>query len=164
MSKHDRFISAYFLDIKKIVDTLAVTGSPISNEKYLEAILDCLSEYYKSFIMFVTTRLDPYTMEDIEALLLALEDCIEKYRSHELHLVQANLASTQFTYISSSRPIPGANSSQNHVFHPSPRNNNPTRHYYSSQSIFKSPWKQFVYTSSLIVYPFSVSNLSQVWS
>jgi len=104
---------------------------PISNEEHLEDILGGLSEDYESFIMFVTSRLDPYIVANIKALL-AQEERLEKYRSQELHLVYANFASTLSIYVSLSRPIPGSTSSQNRGFHHSPRNNNPTSCYSST--------------------------------
>jgi len=36
--KRERSISTYLLDIKKIVDMLVATGSPLTNEEHLEAI------------------------------------------------------------------------------------------------------------------------------
>jgi len=77
--KKDRSIFAYLLDIKKIVDQLVVVGCPISTEDHIEVVLDGLSdEYDHPFITSVTSRLDPYTVADIEALLLAQENCIER--------------------------------------------------------------------------------------
>jgi len=53
------------------MDILIVVGCPISSEDHIEAILNGLSDDYDSFITFVTSRLDPYTVKDLEALLLA---------------------------------------------------------------------------------------------
>jgi len=71
--KRDRTIFVFLLDIKKTVDTLAAIGTPITVEDHIEAILDSLPEDYDYFITFVTSKLDAYTVEDIEALLLAQE-------------------------------------------------------------------------------------------
>jgi len=62
--------------------------------------------------MHVTLCIDPYIVTDIEALLLAQEERLKKYK--ELHLVQANLASTKSVYVPSSRFIHGATTFQNH--------------------------------------------------
>ena len=63
--KRDRSISIYLLDINRVIDSLAAVGSKVSIEDHLEAILDGLPEEYDSFITSVTSRLDPYTVEDI---------------------------------------------------------------------------------------------------
>lgn len=52
-----------------------------------------LSEEYDSFVTSVTSRMDPYNVEDIEALLLAQEEHLEKHRSTEQLILQANLTS-----------------------------------------------------------------------
>jgi len=43
--KHDQSISTYLFDIKKIVDTLAATGSSLTNEEHLEAIFYCSAKF-----------------------------------------------------------------------------------------------------------------------
>jgi len=85
--KKDRSISAYLLDIKKTVDHLAVVGCPISTEDHIEVVLDGLSDEYNSFITSVTSHLDPYTVADIEALLLAQENRIEKAKQSVDHIL-----------------------------------------------------------------------------
>jgi len=96
--KKDRSISAYLLDIKKIVDQLAAVGCPISTEDHIEAVLDGLSDEYDSFITSVTSRLDPYTVADIEALLLAQENRIERNKQFVDHILQANVASVPYSF------------------------------------------------------------------
>jgi len=59
--------------------------------------LDGLPEEYDAFITSITSRLDPYTIEDIEALLFAQEERFEKHRSLENSLVQANVAYNNWT-------------------------------------------------------------------
>jgi len=58
--KKDQNITTYLLDIKNLVDLLAVIGSPITQEEHIEVILDGLFEDYDNFITSVTSRLDPY--------------------------------------------------------------------------------------------------------
>jgi len=43
------------------------------------------------FITFVTSHINPYTVEDIETLLIAQEKHFEKHISNEQHLLQANI-------------------------------------------------------------------------
>jgi len=61
------------MDIKKTVDSLATIGASISLEDHIEVILDCLSDDYDPFITVVTSRLDPYRVDDLEALFLTQE-------------------------------------------------------------------------------------------
>jgi len=93
MITKDKSISEYLLAIKKIVDSLAAIGSAISNDDHIEAILDGLPEDYDSFVTSVTSRLDPYTIDDIEALLLAQEERFEKHKKADSNLILANTAS-----------------------------------------------------------------------
>jgi len=92
--KNNKTIANYLLDIKKIVDTLLAVGSPITTEDHIEAILDGLPEEFDGFVTSLTSRLDPYTVEDVEALLLAQEERLEKHRLQEQHMVQAHMTST----------------------------------------------------------------------
>jgi len=79
--KKDRFVATFFLEIKKTVDNLVVVGCSISTKDHIKPIVDGLSNEYDSFITLVTSRLDPYTVEDIESLLLAQEGRILKRSS-----------------------------------------------------------------------------------
>ena len=96
--KKDRSISTYLLDIKKTVDQLAAVGCTISTEDHIEVVLDGLSEEYDSFITSITSRLDPYTVADIEALLLAQENRIERNKQSVDHILQANVASVPSSF------------------------------------------------------------------
>ena len=73
---------------------MAAVGSPISTEDHIEAILDGLQEEYDSFVTTITSQLDPYTVEDVESLLLTQEERFEKNRVTREHLLQANMATT----------------------------------------------------------------------
>jgi len=68
--KRERSISVYLQDIKKSIDSLAAVGSPISIEEHIELILDGLHEECNAFITSVISRTHPYTIEEVEALLL----------------------------------------------------------------------------------------------
>jgi histone deacetylase 1/2 len=85
-------ISLYLLEIKKIVDTLAAIGSPLSAEEHVDAIFDGLPEEYDGFVTSVLSRTKPYFVLQIEALLMAQEECLEKHKRHEGSSLQANLA------------------------------------------------------------------------
>jgi len=79
--KNDKFVSNYLLDIKKTVDNLAAVGADISTEEHIEAILDGLSDEYDGFITSISSRTDPYSVDDLEALLLAQEERFEKHKT-----------------------------------------------------------------------------------
>jgi len=57
--KNDRSDSTYVNDIKKVVDSLAVVGSPLSTADHVEAILNGLSPVYDGFITSILSRSDP---------------------------------------------------------------------------------------------------------
>jgi len=92
-SKKDRSVNVY-LDIKKIVDSLVAIGTPLSADEHIDTILDRLYEDYNSFITFVTSRLDPYNVEDIKALLLVQEEHFEKHKLNDSSIFQANISTT----------------------------------------------------------------------
>ena len=73
---------------------MAAVGSPISTKDHIEAILDGLPEEYDSFVTTITSRFDPYIVEDVESLLLAQEQRFERNRVTGEHLLQANMATT----------------------------------------------------------------------
>ena len=77
--KKDKFVSTYVLGIKRTVDALASVGAPISVEDHIEAILDGLSSDYDPFVASVLSRRDPYTVAEIEALLLVQEERLERH-------------------------------------------------------------------------------------
>jgi histone deacetylase 1/2 len=91
--KKDKSINEYLLEIKKIVDSLATIGSAVSEEDHIEAIMDGLPEEYDSFVTSVTSRLDPYSVNDIEALLMAQEERFERHKKSEQFVILANTAS-----------------------------------------------------------------------
>ena len=74
--KKDGSASEFLLKVQKIVDSLAV-GAPVSVEEHIEVILDGLGREYATFITFVVPRKEPYTVDEIDALLSAQEERIE---------------------------------------------------------------------------------------
>jgi len=77
---------------------LAAVGCPISTEDHIEAILVGLSDEYDSFVTSVTSHLDPYTVEDIESLLLAQESRIEKAKHSVDQILQAHVSSVPSSF------------------------------------------------------------------
>jgi len=69
--KQDRSVSTYLLEIKTTVDSLVAIGAPVFVDDQVETILDGLSEDYDPFVSSIMSRSEPYTINKIEALLLA---------------------------------------------------------------------------------------------
>jgi len=78
--KKEPSVHTYLLDIKNIIDSLAVVGSPISTEDHIDVILDGLPEEYDHFVTSIISRLNPYIVDEIETLLLAQEERLEKHK------------------------------------------------------------------------------------
>jgi len=91
MPKKDRSINLYLFDIKKIVDTLI--------EEHVESILDCLSSDYDNFIGVVTSRTDPRSIDEVEAILLTQEEQFEKHSATKNNVFQVNTATTYWNKI-----------------------------------------------------------------
>jgi len=83
----------YVLDIKKYVDLLAAIGSLISNDDRVEATLEGLLEEFDDFITAILSSLDPYTVEEVEALLLSQEEQFDKHIVSANTPIEANLVS-----------------------------------------------------------------------
>lgn len=84
----------YVLKVKKITDALAAIGASVSTDDHIEAILDGLGEEYTALVIAVLSKSDSYIVDKLEALLMAMEERIEKSHRSDLSLVQANLAQT----------------------------------------------------------------------
>ena len=91
-------MNTYLLDIKKVTNQLAIIGSLVSTEEHIEVLLDGLLTEYNSMVTSIISRLDPSSIDEMEALLLAVESRIEKCNlleagsSNLALLVQANVA------------------------------------------------------------------------
>ena len=77
-------MNLYLLEIKKCVDQLIAVGAQIGTEEHIEAILDGLPSNYSPIVTSFISRLDPYSIEEMEALLLAVEARVEHSHSQEL--------------------------------------------------------------------------------
>ena len=76
------------------MDQLTSIDHPISEHEHLEVILEGLPADYNAFVASILSRIDPYRISELEALLMALESRLEKQvGSTSLDLLQqANLA------------------------------------------------------------------------
>ena len=92
IKKEGSSIADYVLKIKKVVDSLDAVGAPVSIEEHIEVILDGLPEGCCHLITTVLSRTVPYSVDELEALLMAHEERLGKYKKNDVALVQANLA------------------------------------------------------------------------
>ena len=76
-------MNQYLLDLKKVVDQLIAVGAHVGTEEHIEAILDALPSDYSPLVTSIISRLDPYSVEEMEALLLAIESRIEHCHQQE---------------------------------------------------------------------------------
>ncbi|MED6118764.1 hypothetical protein PIB30_005903 [Stylosanthes scabra] len=73
-------------NIKKIADSLATIRAPITDSEYTNVILDGLSDDYHPFITFVNLRDPPLSIPDLEALLMAEEELIERLKKLDTNM------------------------------------------------------------------------------
>lgn len=64
-------MNEYLLKVKGIVDSLTAVGSPVPEVDYIESIFDGLPDEYELVITTMFSKTDSYTVDEIEALLLA---------------------------------------------------------------------------------------------
>lgn len=84
-------MNEYLLKIRTCVDLLALVGHKLEAKSHIDAIFDGLPPEYDTFILSVNTRLDPYSVSDIEGLLLSQEARVEKHFK-SLESAMANVA------------------------------------------------------------------------
>jgi len=94
--KNDKTITTYITDIKNIVDSLVVVGSPLSTADHVDAILDGLFVDYDGFITSILSHQEPYTIDDLEALLLAQEERFERHKLAHDSILQVNNVSSSW--------------------------------------------------------------------
>lgn len=108
----DRSITEFLARIKALADCLASVGDPVSSKEHLDVILEGLPQDYDSMISIIESKFDDATpMEEAEALLLAQEMLIQRYRKNTLQdLPSVNL--TQSTQSSNMNIVPSSTQSQ----------------------------------------------------
>ncbi|RVW43373.1 Retrovirus-related Pol polyprotein from transposon RE1 [Vitis vinifera] len=87
-------IDEYLAKIKVCVDSLASVGVSLSTKDHVESILDGLPNDYESFVTSVILRNDDFSVEEIEALLMAHESRVEKNNSSLDSSPSAHVASS----------------------------------------------------------------------
>lgn len=109
-------VSDFLLKIKKIIDSLFSIGCSFTEADHIEAILEGLPEEYTSFIVSVTSRSDSYSVIEIESLLLAHEERLEKFKKDVTPALSANIAQTSSQKNQSPKPVSNPSSGQYRQF------------------------------------------------
>lgn len=91
-------MSEYLLEIKATIDALIVVDYDATRE-HMVTILDGLLGDYDAFVASTSTRVKPFTVSEIEALLLSQEARVEgnKLEALSLESLSFNLVNTQIT-------------------------------------------------------------------
>ncbi|XP_025703060.1 uncharacterized protein [Arachis hypogaea] len=84
-------VTKYFLMIKGTSDALALVGELVKESDHVNAILHGLTEEYSSVYTSVLARSKSITVAELEALLLAHESMLAKFRKPKVFM-QANIA------------------------------------------------------------------------
>jgi len=84
------------MNIKKTVDFFATIGAPISSKDHIEVLLDGLYDDYDPFITAITSRLDPYIVDNLEALLPTQKERFDKHKLVVSSILQANIVSVTY--------------------------------------------------------------------
>ena len=82
------------MKIKVCVDSLASVGVSLSTKDHFESILNGLPNDYESFVTSITLRNDDFSVEEIEALLMAHASRVEKNNSSLDSSSSAHVASS----------------------------------------------------------------------
>lgn len=144
-SKNKHSISKYILDIKKMIGSLVVGGVPVSWIEHVDAILDGLSKDYDGFITSIFSHIDHYSVDELEALMLAQEERFKKHRLAQSSILHVNTISTiwafnnpvKWTHKSSYNNFRGGCFSNHSVFFP------PHNRFARSRTNFRPPSNQF---------------------
>lgn len=66
--------------IKALVDSLISIGSPVTHQEHLDVILEGLPDEYQPIVTAIESRLDTYSLSEIELLLTTHECRLERTR------------------------------------------------------------------------------------
>lgn len=76
LSHRDQSISEYFGKVHLLADSLAATGSPLSDKDLVTYLLNGLGPSYEIFVTSITTRPTPVSFHELYQLLLIHESCL----------------------------------------------------------------------------------------
>ena len=84
-------MDGFILKMKSYVDALSAVGHKIYNDELILFILVGLGSEHEYIIVNITSCLDSLTLQDVQYLLHNHEHHLEKFASHTLDNVQANM-------------------------------------------------------------------------
>lgn len=90
--KGTRSMAKYLLRIKELVDALISIGSEVTESEHVEIVLEGLSNEYDAFSTAIRTKKEPYTVSEIESLLLAQET-----RTDSVKQISSKMPSSNFS-------------------------------------------------------------------
>ena len=76
-SKGAASVSDYFTKLKSLADEMALAGRKLEDEELVSYILTGLDSEFDSVVMPVSTRVEPITVNELYAQLVAHEQCLE---------------------------------------------------------------------------------------
>ncbi|PKU81762.1 Retrovirus-related Pol polyprotein from transposon TNT 1-94 [Dendrobium catenatum] len=97
VTKGDRSMTAYLLDIKEKVDAMAAAGSQIDPEDVVLHTLNGLPTSYNSFKTAIRTSLQPIGLDDLYSLLCSEEQIILQEAAKELQSLHLTDSTTALT-------------------------------------------------------------------
>nr|XP_029143971.1 uncharacterized protein LOC114924238 [Arachis hypogaea] len=84
-------IADYVSRIKRIVDSLASLGFPLTTDEHIDALLEGLNEDYENLITTVSTKSKLYSLQEVEMSILSHDDMLKKFCKSDPFLAQAHL-------------------------------------------------------------------------
>ncbi|KAI9201691.1 hypothetical protein LWI28_027488 [Acer negundo] len=79
LKKNNHTMREYLSKMKSLSDALASVGHQLSDDDQISNITNGLGSEYESVVVSITSRVEPYTVSEASALLLAHEKRIEAY-------------------------------------------------------------------------------------
>lgn len=97
LSLEDKPVDEFLAKVKSLVDSLAYVGDPVSPKEHLDVILEGLAQDYDSVINVIEKEFVPMPIEQAEALILAQELRLKKYRKNAASSAVINLTESTTT-------------------------------------------------------------------
>lgn len=87
-------MNKYLLRIKSLTDALIAIGIPITTKEHIESIFEGLLNEYDPFECAVNSHQVPFTINEVESLLLALEVRFERNIVTRSEIISVSVASS----------------------------------------------------------------------
>ena len=96
LKKGSSSVADYFQKFQSLTDSLATVGQPLNDFEMVAFLLAGLGPDYDPFVTFVTTRVEPFSVEEIYGHLLSHELILEHHHSSiDLSVTGAHYAARQ---------------------------------------------------------------------